>query len=460
MNAHPITGISPLDGRYAQATEPLREIFSEYGLIKLRVHVEIEWLIALADSDEIPQLARFSPEVSARLRQIVSEFAPEEAMAVKEIERTTNHDVKAVEYYVKRRISEFPELDQAREFVHFGCTSYDINDNCFALMLAQARSDILAPRLNDLIERLKLMAAEYADVSMLSRTHGQPASTTTVGKELRIFAHRLEIQRRRLEAVEIYGKFNGAVGNFNALHAAYPDVEWPEFARRFVESRLGLQYAALTTQIEPHDYIAEYCHALQRVNSVLLDLCRDAWGYVSLGYFRQKTVDGEVGSSTMPHKVNPIDFENAEGNIGIANATLAHLAEKLPVSRWQRDLSDSTALRNLGVGVGHSLLAYRSAMHGLSKLDLDIDRLNEDLEAAWEILSEPVQTMMRKHGADVPYEQLKELTRGAQVTKETMREFIDGLDLPADDKNRLLDMTPGDYAGFAARLARLDDPSE
>ncbi len=444
-----------MDGRYSEAVQPLRYIFSEFGLIRLRVFVEIEWLLALTRNTSLQELGPLPFQINNKLRTIVSNFTEDDAMAVKEIEKQTNHDVKAVEYYIKERIDEIPGLERVREFVHFGCTSYDINDNCFGLMLVQARNEVLVPLLKELVEHLQSNATEYASVPMLSRTHGQPASTTTVGKEINVFVHRLERQIQLFEEIKINGKFGGAVGNYNALVSAYPDVDWPAFNSLFVEKVLGLHYNPMTTQTEPHDYIGEYCHTIQRINSILLDLCRDFWGYISLGYFKQVAQKAEVGSSTMPHKVNPIDFENAEGNLGMANANLGHLAEKLPVSRWQRDLSDSTVLRNLGIGVGYSLIAYHSILKGLRKLDVNRERLNEDLDNAWEILSEPIQTVMRKHGADIPYEQLKQLTRGVKVTQQTLHEFIEQLGLPQKEKERLLALTPHSYLGQAIELAKL-----
>ncbi len=452
----PLTAVCPLDGRYKDEVAPLQKIFSEFGLIRLRVLVEIEWLSALINSSEIPELEQQPPIVLDKLRLIADDFTEADAQVVKNIEADIRHDVKAVEYFVKNRIKQIEELKQVREFVHFGATSYDINDNCFALMLKDARQQVIMPELTNLIGQLDALAIKYAGTPMLSRTHGQPASTTTVGKEFRIFADRLQRQLETIDKVRIFGKFTGAVGNHNALTAAYPSIDWSEFTRLFVEKTLGLENSPITTQTESHDYIGEYCHAVQRINSVMIDLCRDMWGYISLGYFGQKTSDIEVGSSTMPHKVNPIDFENAEGNLGLANANLLHLAEKLPISRWQRDLSDSTVLRNLGTGIGYSLIAYRAVMRGLSKLEVNSHRLNEDLNNAWEIISEAIQTVMRKHGAEVPYEKLKQLTRGVHVSQSVMSEFIHGLELPREDKERLIALTPHTYIGHAARLARGD----
>ena len=449
-----ISAVSPLDGRYAGKVKPLREIFSEFGLIRFRLHVEVEWLIALANLEQVPELKTFSSDTVDRLRAVVSGFSAQDALKVKEIERETNHDVKALEYYMKNQLGDIPELESSLEFIHFGCTSYDINDNCFGLMLMQARNEVLTPSLENLISKISDLANEHADVPMLARTHGQPASPTTVGKEFRVFAHRLQGQMQTLASLPINGKLSGAVGNFNALHAAYPEIDWPTVARNFVES-MGLSYSPITTQTEPHDYIAEFSHCLHRINSILLDMCRDIWGYISIGYFSQKTVATEVGSSAMPHKVNPIDFENAEGNIGVANALFSHFADKFPVSRWQRDLSDSTVLRNLGVPIGHSLIAYHSVATGLNKLRVNEQRLAEDLGNSWEVLSEAVQTVLRKYGSELPYEQLKELTRGVVVSQTEIASFINNLDLPDNEKQKLLKMTPADYIGIARRLATL-----
>ena len=450
-----ISAVSPLDGRYAGKVKPLREIFSEFGLIRFRLHVEVEWLIALANLEQVPELKKFSSDTVDRLRAVVSEFSAQDALKVKEIERETNHDVKALEYYMKNQLGDIPELESSLEFIHFGCTSYDINDNCFGLMLMQARNEVLTPTLEILISKISDLANEHADVPMLARTHGQPASPTTVGKEFRVFAHRLQGQMQTLASLPINGKLSGAVGNFNALHAAYPEIDWPTVARNFVES-MGLSYSPITTQTEPHDYIAEFSHCLHRINSILLDMCRDIWGYISIGYFSQKTVATEVGSSAMPHKVNPIDFENAEGNIGVANALFSHFADKFPVSRWQRDLSDSTVLRNLGVPIGHSLIAYHSVATGLNKLRVNEQRLAEDLGNSWEVLSEAVQTVLRKYGSELPYEQLKELTRGVVVSQTEIESFINNLDLPDNEKQKLLKMTPADYIGIASNLAKLE----
>ena len=448
-----LLALSPLDGRYAGKVDALRPIFSEYGLVHARVRVEIEWLLALAAEPGIAELPPFPEAQAARLRALADGFSVQDAARVKAIERTTNHDVKAVEYFIKERLADDAELGPALEFVHFACTSEDINNLSYALMLSQAREGVLLPALDALVERLRAMAHEHAALPMLSRTHGQTASPTTVGKELANVVARLRRQREVLAALPMPGKINGAVGNYNAHVASYPDVDWPAFSRRFVES-LGLAWQPYTTQIEPHDGIAETCDAVKRVGTICIDLCRDAWGYISLGYFRQAVKAGEVGSSTMPHKVNPIDFENAEGNFGIANALCEHFAAKLPVSRWQRDLTDSTVLRALGTAFGHALIGFDALMRGLGKLSANPERLASDLGASWEVLAEAVQTVMRRHGLPEPYEQLKALTRGQGITEASMRTFIRGLDLPAEDRQRLLDLTPGGYTGLAASLAR------
>jgi adenylosuccinate lyase len=453
MSDAALTALSPLDGRYAGKAEALRPIFSEYGLIKARVRVEVEWLLALAAEPGVAELAPFSVAAAGRLRALAAGFSVDDAARVKEIERTTNHDVKAVEYFIKERLKDDAELGPALEFVHFACTSEDINNLSYALMLSEAYTTVIAPRTWDVVEKLRAMAHEHAALPMLSRTHGQTASPTTVGKEIANVVARLQRQVAVMHGIEFPGKINGAVGNYNAHVVAYPEVDWPALAQRFVES-LGLDFNPYTTQIEPHDGIAELCDAQRRINTVLVDLCRDVWGYISLGYFKQAVKAGEVGSSTMPHKVNPIDFENAEGNFGLANALLSHFSEKLPISRWQRDLTDSTVLRALGTAFGHSLVALDALMRGLGKLSANPERLAADLDAAWEVLAEPVQTVMRRHGLPNPYEQLKALTRGQGITAESMRAFIEGLDLPADAKARLLALTPASYVGHAAALAR------
>jgi adenylosuccinate lyase len=448
-----LLALSPLDGRYAGKVEALRPVFSEYGLIRARVKVEVEWLMALAAEPGIAELQPFSDAAAGRLRALAGNFSFAGAARVKAIERTTNHDVKAVEYFIKESLKDDQELGPALEFVHFACTSEDINNLAYGLMLHEARASVLGPALTNLADTLRELAHAHAALPMLSRTHGQTASPTTIGKEIANTLARIERQRRQLDAVALLGKINGAVGNYNAHCVAYPDVDWPVFAQRFVES-LGLAFNPYTTQIEPHDCIAELCDAQRRINTICIDLCRDLWGYISLGYFKQSVKAGEVGSSTMPHKVNPIDFENAEGNLGIANALLAHFAEKLPISRFQRDLTDSTVLRALGTAFGHSLVALDALMRGLGKLSVNSERLHADLDAAWEVLAEPVQTVMRRYGLPEPYEQLKALTRGQGITEASMREFINGLALPGDAKQRLLALTPAAYVGLAKQLAK------
>ena len=449
----PLLALSPLDGRYAGKVEALRPVFSEFGLVHARVRVEVEWLLALAAEPGIAELAPFDAAASARLRALADGFSPADAARVKEIERTTNHDVKAVEYFIKERLADDAALGPALEFVHFACTSEDINNLSYGLMLAAARRDVMLPAVDGVTATLRGMAHELAGLPMLSRTHGQTASPTTVGKEIANVVARLERQRAQLAAVSLTGKANGAVGNYNAHLAAYPDVDWPAFSRRFVES-LGLDFNPYTTQIEPHDCVAEIADVMKRIATICIDLCRDIWGYISLGYFRQAVKAGEVGSSTMPHKVNPIDFENAEGNFGIAVALFEHFATKLPISRWQRDLTDSTVLRAVGTAFGHALVGFDALGRGLGKLSANPERLAADLDAAWEVLAEAVQTVMRRHGLPNPYEQLKALTRGQGITAESMREFIAALDLPADARQRLLEMTPGSYVGHAEALAR------
>jgi adenylosuccinate lyase len=453
MNLNSLTAISPIDGRYAEKTFSLREIFSEYGLIRNRLFVEIRWLQALSAHPGIKEVPELSPAARKRLEQIAEKFDVAEAQRVKAIEDTTNHDVKAIEYYLKEKIASSRDLAPLKEFIHFACTSEDINNLAYALMLKQAREQVLLPALDGLAQVLTALAKRYADQPMLARTHGQPASPTTLGKEIAVFVQRLRRQRAGFARIEILGKINGAVGNFNAHLAAYPSVKWNKLADGFIKD-LGLARSPATTQIEPHDWIAEYFDALARANTVLVDFCRDVWGYVSLGYFVQRTVAGEVGSSTMPHKVNPIDFENAEGNLGLANALFRHLAEKLPVSRWQRDLTDSTVLRNLGVGVAHALIAWQSIERGTRKLDADAWKIGQDLEANWEVLAEAIQTVMRRYGLPEPYEQLKRYTRGKKVGKEALRAFVQGLKLPEKEKQRLLKLTPADYTGDAAEQAR------
>jgi adenylosuccinate lyase len=452
MTYSALTAISPIDGRYANKVEPLRPIFSEYGLIRYRVLVEVRWLQALAAHPLISEVAPFSDTTNVLLNRLVNDFSPDDAQRVKDIEKTTNHDVKAVEYWLKEKIADCEELEQVSEFIHFSCTSEDINNLSYALMLQEGRLVMLL-QMDDCIQAIKQLAHDTAAQPMLSRTHGQSATPTTVGKEFANVVARLTRQRQQLSEVALLGKINGAVGNYNAHAVAYPDMDWAEFSECFVES-LGLQWNAYTTQIEPHDYVAEFFHALARFNTILLDFDRDVWGYISLGYFKQKTVAGEVGSSTMPHKVNPIDFENSEGNLGVANAMFSFLAEKLPVSRWQRDLTDSTVLRNIGVGIAHTSIAIQSTLKGISKLQLNVETINADLDANWEVLAEPIQTVMRRYGIEKPYEKLKELTRGQRITPEQLRAFIEKLELPDTTKQDLLALTPDNYLGYAERLAR------
>ena len=447
-----LTAISPLDGRYASQVDKLRAYFSEFGLIRYRVRIEIEWLIAIAGEKSLVGIGPFSKESVNFLRALSAGFSEADGEQVKAIEARTNHDVKAIEYWLKERAAGNAQIMAASEFIHFACTSEDINNLSYSLALAECRKEVLLPRLDELIERLREIAHAQAAAPMLARTHGQPATPTTMGKEIANVVHRLRGAREAIVAVALNGKANGAVGNYNAHLAAYPDFDWEAFSRGFVES-MGLAFNAYTTQIEPHDCLARLFDAIARANGIVLDLDRDIWGYISLGYFKQRTKAGEVGSSTMPHKVNPIDFENSEGNVGVANALLGHLAEKLPVSRWQRDLSDSTALRNVGPALGHTLLAWGACMRGLSKLEADPQRMAVDLDANWEVLAEAIQTVMRRHGMENPYEQLKELTRGKRMDGEAMRVFIRGLALPETEKNRLLAMSPATYIGKAAELA-------
>ena len=457
MQLSSLTAVSSIDGRYAGRTADLRKFFSEYGLIRYRVIVEIRWFQALAASADIPQVSNLSVAANAYLDSLVEDFDLQAAERVKAIEATTNHDVKAVEYYLKECFKNQHELDKLSEFLHFACTSEDINNLAYALMMAEAREQVFLPVFANIDQALKSIASEHAGVPMLSRTHGQTASPTTLGKEIANVAMRLQRQANLLRQQPILGKINGAVGNFNAHISAYPDADWPGFAQQFVES-LGLSWNPWTTQIEPHDWMAESFHTMSRYHTVLIDLCRDIWSYISIGYFSQKTVAGEIGSSTMPHKVNPIDFENAEGNLGVANALLGHLAEKLPVSRWQRDLTDSTVLRTIGTAAGHGMIAYASLLKGLGKLQVNGQKLADDLDASWEVLAEPIQTVMRLYDIENPYEQLKELTRGKTITAETLAEFIQKLDIPATAKQRLLELTPATYTGNAADMARsLDD---
>ncbi|WP_064576537.1 adenylosuccinate lyase [Cupriavidus gilardii] len=448
----PLTALSPIDGRYAAKADPLREWLSEAAFMRHRVKVEVHWLIALARTG-LPDMPKFSAQSEAALLALVEHFSEADAARIKEIEAVTNHDVKAVEYWMKERVQDNAELVAASEFIHFACTSEDINNTSHGMMLKGARDSVLVPTLRRVHARLVELAHANAREPMLSRTHGQPASPTTLGKEMANVAARLSRAIERIERVELLGKMNGAVGNYNAHLSAYPEFDWEAFSRDVIENRLGLAFNPYTIQIEPHDYMAELFDAVARANTILLDLDRDVWGYISLGYFKQKTKAGEIGSSTMPHKVNPIDFENSEGNLGLANALLRHLSEKLPVSRWQRDLTDSTVLRNIGVAFGYSLLAYEACLRGLGKLETNPERLAEDLDNCWEVLAEPVQTVMRRHGIANPYEQLKELTRGKGISREALRTFVEGLAIPDEAKARLLEMTPGSYIGRAVELA-------
>ncbi len=452
MDLTPLTAVSPIDGRYARNTEVLRPIFSEFGLIKHRVVVEVRWLQALAAHTGIQEVPALSEHATRVLDAIIDNFGEDDAKRVKNIERTTNHDVKAVEYFLKEKIAGNHELEAIGEFIHFACTSEDINNLAYALMLREARGQVLLPQLDDVIRAISDLAHGTAVLPMLSRTHGQPASPTTLGKEMANVCYRLRRQREQVAAIELLGKINGAVGNYNAHLVAYPEIDWPAFAKGFVTA-LGLEWNPYTTQIEPHDYMAELFDAIARFNVILIDFARDVWGYISLGYFKQRTVAGEVGSSTMPHKVNPIDFENAEGNFGIANAVFDHLAAKLPVSRWQRDLSDSTVLRNLGVGVAHSTIGYASLLRGMAKLDTNPDRLQQDLNATWEVLAEAIQTVMRRYGVEQPYEKLKALTRGKGISGESLKDFIDALDIPDRAKQELSSLTPATYIGNAVEQA-------
>ncbi|XP_076949512.1 uncharacterized protein LOC143622188 [Bidens hawaiensis] len=451
MELSSLTAISPLDGRYRNKVNDLSRYLSEYGLIYYRTLVEIKWLLKLSQIPEVSEVPKFSNEAEAKLQGLIDGFSENDAIQVKNIEKITNHDVKAVEYFLKTKCQEDPEIAKVLEFFHFGCTSEDINNLAHGLMLKEAVNSVILPVMDDLINAIYSMAKANAHVPMLSRTHGQPASPTTLGKEMLIFAERLNRERRDISQVEILGKFAGAVGNYNAHVVAYPDVDWPHVANQFVNS-LGLSFNPHVTQIESHDYMAKLFHSFIRFNNILLDFDKDIWGYISVGYFKQVTKAGEIGSSTMPHKVNPIDFENSEGNLGIANAILDHLSMKLPISRWQRDLTDSTVLRNIGVGLGYSLLAYKSALVGIGKLQVNEAALNKDLDNSWEVLAEPIQTVMRRYGVEEPYEKLKELTRGRAVTKESITDFINGLEIPVEAKTKLLKLTPHNYVGVAAQL--------
>ncbi|MDR3221434.1 MAG: adenylosuccinate lyase [Candidatus Accumulibacter sp.] len=452
MSHSPLTALSPLDGRYAAKVNALRGQFSEYGLIRRRLEVEIGWLKALAAEPHFAEIPAFSPATVAELDRVIAGFSPEQAAEVKEIEAEINHDVKALEYWIKKKLADNPEVTRVAEFIHFACTSEDINNLSHALMLKAARGEMLLPALDKVIDRLRELAHAHAALPMMSRTHGQPATPTTLGKEMANVAHRLARARQRIGEVSLLGKINGAVGNYNAHLTAYPGYDWESFARRFVES-LGLEFNPYTIQIEPHDAMAELFDAFARANTILIDLDRDMWGYVSLGIFRQKLKTGEVGSSTMPHKINPIDFENSEGNLGLANALLRHFSEKLPISRWQRDLTDSTVLRNMGVALGYTLLAYDSLLRGLNKLEANTERLRADLDANWELLAEPIQTVMRRYGVADAYEKLKELTRGHRVSGEDLRQFVNTLDIPQTARRELLALTPWSYTGMASELA-------
>lgn len=454
MDLSPLTAVSPVDGRYASKTASLRPYFSEYGLIFHRVLVEVRWLQFLANSTPITEVPSFSDEANTFLDSIIENFNESDALRVKEIESTTNHDVKAVEYYLKEKIKDQAEIEAVSEFIHFACTSEDINNLSHALMLSTARDDILLPEIDGIINCLREFAHNYADIPMLSHTHGQPASPTTIGKEFANIVARLSRQREQIANVTMLGKLNGAVGNYNAHVSAYPELNWPELAESFISDTLGLTFNPYTIQIEPHDYIAEYFDALSRYNNIILDMDRDIWTYISMGFFKQKVIKGEVGSSTMPHKVNPIDFENSEGNIGIANALFSHLSGKLTISRMQRDLTDSTVLRNLGVGLAHCLIAYSSTMRGLNKLEVNEAKLAEILDANWEVLAEPIQTVMRRYAIENPYEKLKDLTRGSKISSETLITFIDTLDMPEDAKAALSTLTPANYIGLAVQLAK------
>lgn len=447
-----LRAISPVDGRYARVTAPLQDIFSEYGLIRYRTRVELQWIRSMSHIPQISQVSLLSKSANAKIQSIVDDFSTDDAKRVKVIESTTNHDVKAVEYFLKEKFECDPELKAISEFIHFACTSEDINNLSYSLMLKEAKDTVIVPHMNEIIDRLQSLANAHAEIPMLSRTHGQSATPTTVGKEFANYVYRLRRQRDQIEASEILGKFNGATGSFNAHLVAYPEVDWPSVAKGFVED-LGVTYNPYSTQIEPHDYIAELFDGVSRFNTVLLDFNRNMWSYISLGYFKQRAIEGEIGSSTMPHKVNPIDFENAEGNLGMANSVFSHMSTKLPISRYQRDLSDSTVLRSLGVGAAYSLIAYKATMKGLGRVDINHEKVASDLENAWELLAEPVQTVMRRYDVENPYEKLKELTRGKSVSKEVMAEFILSLTIPEKEKERLLLLTPLTYVGNAQEAA-------
>jgi len=453
MKLSTLTALSPVDGRYASKTSELRQFFSEYGLIKHRVLIEIRWLQALANHVEIKEVPAFSESANQILESIIDNFSEDDAQRIKDIERTTNHDVKAVEYYLKEKIANNDELNAVNEFIHFACTSEDINNLSHALMLKGGRDEVLLPEIQQLIDAITSLATDYAEIPLLCRTHGQPASPSTLGKEMANVVYRLKRQQKQIATVEIMGKINGAVGNYNAHLSAYPNLDWEKFAQEFVES-LGINWNPYTIQIEPHDYIAELFDGVSRHNTIIIDFCRDIWSYISIGYFKQKVIAGEVGSSTMPHKVNPIDFENAEGNMGMANALMGHLAQKLPISRWQRDLTDSTVLRTLGVGLGHTSIAIQSTLKGISKLEVNEQAIAADLDNNWEVLAEPIQTVMRRYAIEKPYEKLKELTRGQRINAEIMAEFIQTLEIPDEAKTLLLAMTPANYIGNAVAQAK------
>ncbi|MDE2433232.1 MAG: adenylosuccinate lyase [Burkholderiales bacterium] len=453
MSLSALTALSPLDGRYASKVAALRPLLSEFGLMHRRVQVEIEWFIALSDAG-LPEFAPLSEATRGYLRGLVARFSEADAQAIKDIEKTTNHDVKAVEYWIKSKFAGHTDLEKAGEFVHFACTSEDINNTSHGLMLKAARTEVLLPAVDGLITTMTALAQSLAEIPMLSRTHGQTASPTTVGKEVANVVARLQNARARIADVKLLAKMNGAVGNYNAHLSAYPDKDWEAFSKSVIENQLGLTFNPYTIQIEPHDYMAELFDAVTRTNTILIDWSRDVWGYISVGYFKQKTKAGEIGSSTMPHKVNPIDFENAEGNLGLANAVLTHLSQKLPISRWQRDLTDSTVLRNMGVAIGYAILAYDSLARGLGKLEVNPQALADDLDSAWEVLAEPIQTVMRRYALPNPYERLKELTRGKAITRESIQAFIQTLELPEAEKARLMEMTPGNYIGKAVDLAK------
>lgn len=451
MDLTTLTAVSPIDGRYSDKVSPLRPIFSEYGLLRFRVLVEIRWLQALAAHEGVEEVAPLDDAANDFLNDLIHHFDEKEAERIKTIEKSTNHDVKAVEYYLKEKIALHPSFTANAEFIHFACTSEDINNLSHALMFVTVRHEVILPLWRNLVSALLQLASENRDVPLLSRTHGQPATPTTIGKEMANVAYRLNRQLNQLQQIEILGKFNGAVGNYNAHLAAYPDVDWPAFSERFVTS-LGIHWNPYTTQIEPHDYIAEFFDCMARFNTIMIDFNRDVWGYIALNHFKQKTIAGEIGSSTMPHKVNPIDFENSEGNLGLSNALLQHLASKLPISRWQRDLTDSTALRNLGVGLGYALIGYHASLKGIAKLEVNHANIENELNQNWEVLAEPIQTVMRRYNIEKPYEKLKELTRGKRVTSQALLQFIETLELPEHEKQRLKALTPAAYVGLAAQL--------